>query len=132
MPPWIADYVGLPYDETALTCWALIVRIYREQFGIELDAHAGTPPADLYATWADADAERGTAQWTQVVSERDAKLGDVVLLRPLGRMHVGMIVERGRFLHVINNRTSSIERVQLWRPRIVGMFRHAALERETA
>jgi cell wall-associated NlpC family hydrolase len=133
MPSWVAEYVGRPYDPVAFNCWRLVVDVYREHFGIDLEPHATLSVADRAAVWLAADEERA-AVW-KAVEAAQTRLGDVILLRPMGHMHVGLIVEpgrSGRFLHVIDGRTASLERVQLWLPRLVGIYRHAALEREAA
>jgi cell wall-associated NlpC family hydrolase len=42
---WVDSYIGLPYlphgrDRQGIDCWGLIMLIYREQLGIELDSMA--------------------------------------------------------------------------------------------
>ena len=136
-PAWVGEYVGLPFaslgrDRAGCDCWGLVRLVLAEQFGIDLpsyaedyeDANSGSKVAPLIAAHKD--------DW-QPVDQADACLGDVALLRTKGwPMHVGLIVARGRMLHIEAGINAVIERLDspIWRQRIVGIFRHPQIDQK--
>jgi cell wall-associated NlpC family hydrolase len=126
-------YVGIPYSDKgrdgALDCWGLLVKVYREQLGIELPSYS-----DRYVTTADRDALdrliRGELEepW-RAVAPGDEMGFDAVLMRE-GRFvrHVGLVTEPGRLLHISpDGICSAIERYRdgLLKNRIAGFYRHS-------
>jgi cell wall-associated NlpC family hydrolase len=133
-----ARYFHIPFLERGrsvegVDCWGLIVLIYREQFGITLP-----PYADSYETTSrvSADAMAATvehekAEHWRAVAEADACFPDAILLRLWNRpMHVGVVIERGRFLHAIEGVGVCVERYKdrQWINRVLGFYRHRAMD----
>lgn len=131
IPTWVGEYIGLPWRadggaRDGVNCWGLLALVYRERFGLELGhvgTLAGSEAADVVAV-----LERSAAHWAEVVDRRRVVLGDAVLLRVMGRWHVGMVVEPWRMLHV-DGRTSGLERFDgiAWGSRVVSIHRHAGV-----
>lgn len=125
-------YVGIPYADKGrgdrLDCWGLLVKVYREQLGIELPSYA-----DSYVTAADRVAlaaliagEMGP--WRPIPAGEETTF-DAVLMRE-GRFarHVGVVTEPGLLLHVSSDGIcSAIERYRFGplKNRVVGFFRHS-------
>jgi cell wall-associated NlpC family hydrolase len=117
-------YVGLAYrrggrERPAVDCWGLVRLVYREQLGVELDAHATDP--DLGRAIV---AERQA--WSPVPPAA-ARPGDVVLLRRPGQpFHVGVLLAGRRLLHADEPVGVAVERVDRVRG-AVEFWRHPAL-----
>jgi len=122
-------YSGIPYQckgrtHEGVDCWGLIYLFYKEQLGITLPTYD-----TLYQDSFDKrhigqliDAMRG--DWVKVP---DMAEGDVVLFRSAGyNFHVGLIMNRSRFMHVVNEVGVVIERLDsvLWNKRQQGFFRY--------
>lgn len=130
LPPWVETYVGLPFasrgrDRRGLDCWGLVRLAMAEQLGIELP---------IYLTYADAEDRKDAAttieaalarDW-QPVEEGKESLGDVAVFRVAGApMHVGLVLDRERMLHIHAGIGACVERWRgaLWEKRIFGVFR---------
>lgn len=121
----LSVYVGRPYETRG--CWELLRLVYSEQLGITLPSYAerGLDEDDRHALAALICAERVVWQAVPAGAEQG---GDAVLMRIAGEpMHIGVVVEPGRFLHVRRGHTACIEsyRTPQWRQRVEGFYRHA-------
>ena len=116
----LSRWVGLPYQPPH-GCWLLVRQVYRELFGIELDAYTVRSVREINAAIASHLPE-----WVAVDDERP---GDLILIRGAPR-HIAVVAGGGRMLHVMNEGdTSRIEsyRSPRWRPSIEGFYRHAGI-----
>lgn len=134
MPPWVADYIGIPYEPgassaAACDCWGLFSLAYNAHSGRVLPPYGGplwysrrTPGAPIGA------AALEYAEKFVPVAPGSECLFDGVLFRMTGfPIHVGMVVEPGIMLHVQRGADSVIERYRdsmMWRHRIAGIYRH--------
>jgi cell wall-associated NlpC family hydrolase len=153
-PPWVRQYIGLPFltmgrDRAGCDCWGLVRLVLKEQFNIEIESHAdeyddalaGAVVAPLIEKhkpeWleiAARAADMSDAQWIEAVADL-GNLGDVALLRARGwPSHVGLIVARGRMLHIEAGIETMLERLDspIWRQRVVGLYRHPRLVQPAA
>lgn len=132
---WVSGYLGLPYLDKGRTragvdCWGIAFLVYAEQLGIELPSYAdryanAAERAEISAIVAEAAA---SPTWSPV--ER-VRAFDIAVFK-LGRdaSHVGIVVERGQMLQVVEpGDTSHVEAYdgQRWRHRLLGIFRHRDL-----
>lgn len=124
----LARYIGIDWREPrppadpGFTCWSgCVVGPYRDLLGKELSPWSTIPPGDRRAVAAAVAEER--AAWIEVPTGRERPF-DVVLFR---HRHVGLVVEKGRMLHVDQITPSCIEsyRTGAWEPLIVGFYRPA-------
>ena len=130
----VSEFIGIPFrhrgrDMDGCDCWGLVRLVYRRLYGIELADFA-----DRYENALDAPAIAGlvgeesrSQEWAAVETPQP---GDVVLLRIAGApVHVGVMVEQDRMLHVLEGIDAAIERLDspLWQPRVAGYFRHRLL-----
>lgn len=130
--PWWERYVGLPFGEGPfeVTCWGLVVLVYRQELDIDLPSYGEIPARDLLriakAMKAGAEADDG---WP-VAPVPEAF--DVVLMRgPTGGtsvVHVGVMIDGARMLHVEEASHAVIVPVKHWSVarRILGYRRRAA------
>ena len=110
--------------EGGVDCWGAVVLIYAEKLHIELPVYEDVNWKDSAAVWV-AIAENEKASWREVAPADRAEY-DVVLLRIKGiPWHVGVLVDRNRFLHADPMRGMCVERLESvhWRSRIVGYHR---------
>lgn len=123
--------VGIPWQERGRSragcdCWGLILIAFRELLGIEQPSFA-----DDYQTTADREAIvailAGAREPWVPVPPADARPMDVVEMRERP-WHVGLVVGRGRMLHMPARQSSIIEPYTTGRhePRVTGIFRHAS------
>ena len=131
MAHWTDDLLALPWkdkgrDRNGVDCWGLCRLAFAEKRHILLPSYH-----DSYATTIDGAVIERTisAEMTGLVlpvAEGDALPWDFVLMREGPRaVHVGLVAEDGRMLHIERSSTS---RVQRWgdpefRLRIVGFYR---------
>ena len=124
-----SKYIGLPFEEKgrgpAFDCWGLVIHVLKQEHDI-----SGLPDftADYESTTDKFNIPLLTYQerqnWREV---RDPKEGDVVLLNIAGRpLHVGVMIDSGKFLHVTKGINSCIERIHgsVWQNRIEGFYRY--------
>lgn len=135
-----ARWVGLPYGGAHRTwdapdCWLLLVRFYREAFGIELDPLLGVylgerVQSDLELRHELVDKIK-VRDWLPV--EGPKRDGDGILMRFAGHpIHVGVVVdaEARKMLHTYSPAHGSVvDRWddRLWERRVLGFYRHKVL-----
>ena len=121
------EFVGIPYldrgrDRAGVDCWGL-VRLFFAGRGIALP--------DYLSDYGTADDRVGVAiaigphstGWQRVDAPR---YGDCVLFNIAGApCHIGIVLERGRFLHSMRGRNSCVEDLDAiqWARRIEGFYR---------
>ena len=135
IPDWAGQYVGIEFAsrgrtrESGLDCWGLVRLVYAERYGVTLPDYLGDysnaeDPRDVAGVVRRATGAGGS--WTRVDSP---KVGDVAVFRIEGEeAHVGLYIGAGRMLHALRGARSVIEDPSspLWRPRLVGWFRHSS------
>lgn len=129
--PWWERYVGLPFGEAAgqVTCWGLVVLVYRRELGIELPLYGEISAHDLIRIAKAMKAGDAQDGW-RVVGTPGAF--DVVAMRgPNGGsavVHVGVMIDGTRMLHVEEASHAVIVPVTHWTvaARITGYRRRAA------
>lgn len=135
MSDWWARYVGLPFGEGPgeVTCWSLVVAVYRDQLGIELPAYGEVSARDLARIARAMRDGSGAEDGWHAVGVPQAL--DVCLMRgPQGGplvVHVGVMVDAARVLHVeaasaavvVPTRHFSVaRRIMGWRRRAACVF----------
>ncbi|GEM_PF-2398582 len=129
--PWWERYVGLPFGEEPgeVTCWSLVVAVYDLELGIQLPLYGEISAHDLIRI-AKAMKAGDTRDGWRVVGVPQAF--DVVAMRgPTGGsavVHVGVMIDRSRMLHVEAASHAVIVPVTHWSVarRITGYRRRAA------
>jgi len=120
-----AAYVGAHYELRG--CWELLRRVYRAELQIDLPSYASAAPTmDRERLSELIRAER--AAWISI-APGDERPTDAILFRVLGReSHIGIVVEKGRFLHARPGTQACIEsyRAPQWSRRVEGFYRHGA------
>lgn len=133
-PAWVAGYVGLPFhergrDRRGLDCWGLYRLVQAERFGVELPSwtySAGdSVERDLIASAF--ETELASERWLQI-DAGGAEVGDAILMQCAREWHIGMVVARGRMLHVGRWTDSCVECFErpLWARRVRSVLRVAA------
>lgn len=129
LPDWPNRYVGTPFADrgrgrSGLDCWGLLRLVYADVAGIDLPGYG-----DDYASVCDDESiveifNRERAEWIDVPSPEPL---DAVMFRILGLpLHVGIVVDSTRFLHVMDKRGTCIERLSspAWTHRVLSFYRH--------
>ncbi len=131
MRPWWERYIGLPFGEAPgqVTCWGLVVLVYRRELGIELPLYGEISAHDLIRIAKAMKAGDVDDGWRVVGVPRAF---DVVAMRgPTGGsavVHVGVMIDHSRMLHVEEASDAAIVPVSHWTvaARITGYRRRAA------
>ena len=128
-----SGFIGLPFklhgrDRSGVDCWGLIRLVFADHLGIDL-------PAYEYSSAKEARAELVESEktaWVQV-SPDSARPYDVVLLRVSGLpLHVGVVIDPPRFLHILAGVEACLEKYtdMAWRNRLLGIYRHVGMIEE--
>ena len=122
----LARYIGRPYEiggrgPTSFDCAGLVIEFYRNELGIDLPPLLYGPEVTRDEMAAVADVGIRSGKWNEI--ERPSP-GDVLVFRMFGQpTHVGVYVGGDDFLHSIEGKDSCLERVSVWRSRLVGVLR---------
>ena len=128
---WSNAYIGLPWrergrDRSGLDCWGLARLVLAEQRGIAVPSYAeGYASTEERAELASLIVDQGY-RIADPVEARQVQAFDLVFMRD-GRsaMHVGIVVEPGRLLHIRRGARSEAPRYDrpLWPHPIAGFWR---------
>jgi len=129
----INEYVGIPFNENGLSpeegfnCWSLTKYVAEKEFGIYLPSYSEqySTPLD-YKELSNLIGKESTTNWVEVEKGKE-KPGDVIILRLRNQpIHAGLVVKRGKMLHVYKGINTVIDRYDspLWKHRINGIFRY--------
>lgn len=124
--------IGVPFldqgrDFQGWDCRGLVVRAYRECFGLEVPGYENV--SALSSREAGELFELHKQDWVEVPAHQE-RPGDVILLRHGSwPCHIGLIVKAGLMLHVDMEIDTCVESYNsgVWKTRIIGIYRHAAL-----
>lgn len=123
------SYLGLTVvpggrDRRAVDCWGLVVLIYDEQLGVKLPRHDEVNwkdnPEKMEPTIT-ADKK----EWLEVAATARRAYDVVVLRVKTVPWHVGIVVDRNRFIHADAVRGVCIERLDSihWKHRVLSYHR---------
>jgi len=132
---WSAGFVGIPFSELGRTregadCWGLACVVYRERLGVDLPEYQGayvsvSERQEIAALIARVTA---TSAWRTVKAAH--RPFDICVFRR-GRLgsHIGVVIEPGRMLHMVEDGQSRIEdyRSPRWAAKLAGVYRHRIL-----
>lgn len=126
---WSARYIGIPFvdhgrSELGCDCYGLARLVYRLELGIMLPDYQGYASAEEHAEVAALIA--GAAAGTDWLPCRGDRPFDIAVFRR-GRLssHVGIVVEPGLMLHMVDEDAAKIERIAgPWAARLMGFWRH--------
>jgi cell wall-associated NlpC family hydrolase len=126
-----SQYVGLLFKNRGRTkegvdCWGLVRLIYKEQFNIQLPSYDDEYDSSYNIKETGETIAEHSKEW-EAVEKGSEKTGDVIVMRLSGYpTHVGLVLEKGRMLHIIEGTDAIVENYEgrLWQRRIVGFFRH--------
>lgn len=126
---WWNKYVGVQFLAkgrelaTGVDCWGLARKVYEQEFGINLPSFS-----DEYDAGRPMMIAEAIAKYKEGWKLADIpKSGDMVLFRVEGaESHVGVVTRPGFFLHVRENQTATVERLDsaIWKNRVVGIFQY--------
>lgn len=125
------QYVGLQFKNRGRTkegvdCWGLVRLVYDEQFSIQLPSYEDEYESSYNVKETGDAITEHSKEWSPIEKGTERE-GDVIVIRLAGfPTHVGIIVEKGKMLHIIEGTDATIESYErrLWQKRIVGFFRH--------
>lgn len=121
--------VGVPFldggrDDAGWDCYGLVYCGCRDVLGIEIPAYAGFYKSTKQARLLMSISERELATtWSPVAAPQPM---DGILLRVDGRpLHVGLVLDRTRFLHVEEGKETCVQEFDglEWRQRVLGFYR---------
>jgi cell wall-associated NlpC family hydrolase len=134
-PDCFNDYVGIPfawngYNRRGVSCWGLVVLVYRELFGIYLPRHDQPGARVAHGQAADPQTWLAPSIWASL-ELGEAQPGDLLHMVGLhsGRrtdLHCGIVAGRGLVLHAEEGTGSVIvnyERDPRYRRRVMGAYR---------
>jgi cell wall-associated NlpC family hydrolase len=128
----INQYIGIPFvehgrDKVGSDCWGLFRIFYQEQFGIDLPSYTEEYESIDNGKILSGLISKGTEEKWKRVKIGEEIYGDGILFRIMGYpMHVGIIVKKGWFLHILKGIDSALEYYNnpVWNKRVVGIFRY--------
>ncbi|MCE7028483.1 NlpC/P60 family protein [Jiella avicenniae] len=138
MTHWSTPYIGLPFEARGrevrgLDCYGLVRLVLLEMHRIALPsfAEAYVNCAERKMIAAALDAGERDLPLRPFCRGEEAPFDIVEFVRAGISDHVGIVVERGRMLHIEAGKESVIERYDVgkWLPRLKGFYRHRDLIR---
>lgn len=132
--PDFNKYVGLPWEfkgrgDGGVDCWGLVRKFYKDEFGIVLPVYSDVCYVGDHKEIIPG-AKRIVENETSLsfVQVQTPAPGDIILINVFGApIHVGIVVDKRRFLHIRENTGSEIVRDWKWRNKIEGYYRHSSL-----
>ena len=125
---WSNKYIGIPFKEggrdfDGIDCWGLTRLVYNNEYNIKLPSFNN----EYIISDSDRIAElfsRYKEGWTPVTEPEE---GSLVTFNILGNQtHVGVITDKTSFLHIRENQTSTVEKLNsiIWNKRIAGFYKY--------
>ena len=140
---WTDRYIRIPWaemgrSEIGADCWGLVRMVLMNEAGIEVPAYADVGWRDRGDRQKLADyISEESKLWQDVTPYRNGRINlrggrkyDLVVMLARGfPIHIGILTEPGRLLHVERSGDSSIERLDSikFRNRVAAFFRHRDL-----
>lgn len=133
----LRGYVGIPFvdggrDRAGCDCWGL-VRLVHADHGVDLPSYGDISAAELLAIAREMRSATDGEPWRKVDGEARRPL-DVVVMSRLDApgtipIHVGVMVDDRRVLHVLERTDSHMVPLSHWSiaPRVIGIYRHRDL-----
>lgn len=130
---WSAKYIGIPFewnraDFEAVSCWGLIVLVFKSEFGIDLPSH------DEFGALVEKGKEVNPNKYLgemKKIGLGETREGDVVHLWGIlnGKrvpLHIGIILDGNQVLHCQQNTGVVVDKMHrhLFRNRIIGAYRY--------
>lgn len=110
------NFIGISYDE--YDCYEVIQKYYKEVLNLELDSLYTARP-NTKETEAHFEHER-----TRFIEVEEPQPGDIVVFKVFGlACHIGMYVNKEVFFHSRNTTDSCLEKLSIWKKRVVGYYR---------
>jgi len=134
-PESFNQYIGIPfswsgYSRDGVSCWGLVVLIYKELFGIRLERH------DELVGRVSKGHDAGWSNWGQGLRYEEVPLGEEVtgdILHMKGMsgnrlndLHVGVVVTPGIVIHAESGAgvvSSNYHQDQRYKNRVIGAYR---------
>ena len=121
--------IGIPFLEngrsssTGWDCWGLCMAAYK-YLGIDLGGYEQIHTMDTEN--GRREIEKQVNKWKKVELGQEQPW-DIIHLRPA---HLGVVVERGRMLHVMAGTETCVcwYNSPFWQPKILGIYRHAEVD----
>lgn len=137
---WAESYLSIPFrdrgdDRKGCDCWGLIRLVYREQLGIDLPAYENVGTGQDVEKIEQILEGHSGPEWKEI-SSGDEKAFDGILMKGLirvkgkahmGEIHMGIVVEPGKILHIEHGKNVTIGNYisdRRLKHRIVGFFRY--------
>jgi len=114
----LPNLIGIPYEE--MDCWAIVREFHRLYKGVEISRYIYNDPCDHDEIKVIVSNEK--PNYLKVVNP---KLGDIILIRVFGAAaHLGIYLNENQFLHTQKGTGSIVDKIEKWKPRIMGYYRH--------
>lgn len=121
----LSKYIGIPFKpfgrtESGLDCWGLVRLFYKNEFDIVLPGLAGYESVKDHRAISDI-VETEKPRWV----ETRAEFGHVIVFNMAGRpVHVGVVIDNLRMLHIQTGKNSCLEKFRSprWKNRIEGIY----------
>lgn len=100
---WVDRYLGLSFkdggrDFTGVDCWGLVRLVYGHECGVALPAYGEISARDLARIAGEVESAANADPW---IAAAPARAFDVVVMMRRHRpVHVGVMVDAGRVLHI--------------------------------
>lgn len=132
MPEWFAPYVGLPFGDGPgeVTCWGLVVAVYRDLHGIALPSYGEISSRDLLRVVRAMEADSAIDPWHPATNP--AAFDVALMAGPKGGphiYHVGLVIDARRIIHAVEGSDTAILPLNHFSiaGRMRGFRRHEAL-----
>lgn len=116
------ELIGIPYkfngtDENGIDCYNLVKLYYKEILKNEIKDKV------FYKTQTDLDLKAIKNEQKAWIKADKIKNGTLLLIRINNfPIHCGVAINKNQFLHILENKTSCIEKISRWKNKIIGIY----------
>ncbi len=133
---WSNPYVGLPWSfagrsRVGVDCWGLLWLVYGEVLNVVVASYAAetTDAPERAEIAALLSHDRAIAPWSPIELGRERAFDMAVFRRAGLDSHIGIVLEPGRMMHILDGGESYIDRYDVgrWKMKLVGLHRHVEM-----
>jgi len=118
---WYTKYIGRPYELNVYDCAHLVEEVLRNEFSFDITLPQHNTAPDVKAACSLIDKYKSETDFVEVT---DPQEGDVILMRKMGLLHLGVYFDIIGVPHVLHNLANvGVIAEKIRRVNVIGFYR---------